>query len=84
MQRTQDFIQPLSDRVNEASKIAWKDFLYNVNNVRLLGDAISTNSALALIEGGAKWSGSGWTTSCASKRLHELTQVPQVTADFKE
>ena len=84
MQSTQEFIQLLSDGVSEASKIAWKDFLYNVDHVRLLGDAISTDSALALIGGGAKWSGSGWTTSSASKRLHELTQVPLVTADFKQ
>ena len=45
MLSTQDFIQLLSDGVKEASKIAWKDFLYNVDHVRLLGDAISTDSA---------------------------------------
>ena len=50
----------------------------------LLGDAVSQEAALALIGGGAKWSGSGWTTNSASKRLHELTQVPLVTADFKQ
>ena len=84
MQSPQEFIHLLSDGVSEASQQAWKSFLYNVEQVRLLGDAVSQEAALALIGGGAKWSGSGWTTSSASKRLHELTQVPLVTADFKQ
>ena len=41
-------------------------------------------AALALVDEGARWSGSEWTTCYASKWLHKLTQVPLVTADFKQ
>ena len=51
MQRTQEFLHLLSDGVSEASQQAWKSFLYNVDHVRLLGEAVSTEAALALIGG---------------------------------
>ena len=82
MQSSQEFIQLLADGESEASQAAWKAFLYNTEQVRLLGDGIGTTAALAIIGGGVKWQGAGWTTSSASKKVYELTQVPLVTADF--
>ena len=52
MQSPQEFIHLLSDGVSEASQQAWKSFLHNVEQVRLLGDAVSQEAALALIGGG--------------------------------
>ena len=40
--------------------------------------------ALKVIAGGSRWTGSGWSTSRASQRLHSLTQVPLVTAEFNQ
>ena len=56
---------------------------YNVDQVRLLGD-VSMEDALKVIAGGSRWTGSGWTTSRASQRLHSLTQVSLVTAEFNQ
>jgi len=82
MQSSQELIQILADGESEASQAAWKLFLYNAEQVRFLGENIGTSAALAIINGGVKWQGSGWTTSSASKKIYELTQVPLVTADF--
>ena len=76
MQSSQEFIQLLADGESEASQAAWKEFLYNTEQGRLLGDGIGTPAALAIIGGGVKWQGAGWTTSSASKKVYELTQVP--------
>ena len=82
MQSSQECIQLLADGESEASQAAWKAFLYNTEQVRLLGDGIGTTAALAIIGGGVKGQGAGWTTSSASKKVYALTQVPLVTADF--
>ena len=82
MQSSQEFIQILSDGGSEASQAAWKMFLYNTEQVPLLGNGIGTTAALAIIGGGFKWNRASWTTSGASKKNYELTQVPLVTADF--
>ena len=81
MGSSQEFIELLADGESEASPAAWKSSLYNTEQVRLLGDGIWTTAALAIIGGGVKSQGAGWTTSSASKKVYELTQVPLVTAD---
>jgi hypothetical protein len=83
MQSKEEFLKTLGDGVSEDSHKAWQAFLYNIEQVRLLGD-VSTENALLVIAGGSKWNGSGWTTSRASQRLHSLTQVPLVTAEFNQ
>ena len=82
MQSSQEFIQLLADGESESSQAAWKAFLYNTEQVRILGDGIGAAAASAPVGGGLRWRGAGWTTSSASKKVYELTQVPLVTADF--
>ena len=57
MQSKEDFIKLLSDSLSEESKRSWQSFLYNIHQVRLLGD-VSTEDALKVIAGGSRWNGS--------------------------
>ena len=83
MQRKEEFIKLLSDGLSEESTRLWHSFFYNIDQVRLLRD-VSTEDALKDIDGGSRWTGSGWKTSRASQRLHSLTQDLLVTAEFNQ
>ena len=51
MQSSQEFLQIFEDGESEASQAAWKTFLDNTEQVRLLDDEIGTTAALAIIGG---------------------------------
>ena len=45
---------------------------------------MDADKAAALLKEGANWTGLGWNTGRASKRLHDLVGVPLVSADFNQ
>ena len=58
---------------------AWAQFLFNLEMARSLV-MLPTETVSALLFAGANWSGSGWTTSKASRVLYGLTQIPLVAS----
>ena len=63
---------------------AWSGFFLDPEKVRQLEGIIDQDTGADVIKACAHWNGSGWNTGKASKRLHDLTSVPLVTADFSE
>ena len=78
-----DLCRQLLDTTATGWNAAWGNFLFNVELVRSLGHPAE---ATAIIQAGEGWQGDGWTTSRASRVLHEVTGVPLVAAtigDYK-
>ena len=60
----------------------WSQFLFNIDMAKSI--AVDKNVATALLTTGVGWSGDGWTTGSASKKLWETVKIPLVVPDFKE
>ena len=77
--------EKLSNPRDEEFQEAWKKFFYNTPLVhQVLGDAPSPAAMKELIHAGLQWAGGGWTTTSASRRLHELTGVALVSQQFDD
>ena len=64
---------------------AWKKFFYDVLQVQqVLAEASSPAAMKELITSGLQWTGGGWTTTSASRRLYELTGVALVSHEFAD
>ena len=61
---------------------AWELFLFNVPLVRLITPLVDEKVAKLIIEAGAAWTTTSWTTSSAAKTIHHLTNVAFVSQDF--
>ena len=62
---------------------AWKEWLYNVTETKLWGP-VEPGMAAAILQAGARWTGAGWNTSSASKRLWVITKLALVSSEFGE
>ena len=74
-------LEALKNPQDPAFTTSWTSFLFNVDAARSLR-ALDKISAEAVVAALAQWSGDGWTTSSASKKIYEVTGVPLVTADW--
>ena len=61
----------------------WTQFLFNIEMAKQISN-IDNNMAQALLGAGVAWTGGGWTTGSASKKLWETVKIPLVVQDFKE
>ena len=77
-------LQTLSNTNNDAFQAAWTDFFYCVEGVQQVLQESDKSSIQALINAGGTWAGGGWTTTSASKRLHDLTGIALISSDFKD
>ena len=68
----QEFLQKL----HAVDTSTWSSFFLNVDLARSL--QLDPSEAQAVLTQGLQWTGTGWTTSKASKRLWELTRIPIV------
>ena len=70
--------------VDEQARVnAWTEFLFNIDQVKLLGcpASVLTKQVLAA---GAEWPDTGWNTSSASKRVWSLTGIALVSAQLSD
>ena len=67
---------------SEAGRSAWRTFLFNVYQARLLKTIISEDRAQAIFQAGSVWNGEGLNSTNASKTLYQLTWIPLVSGDF--
>ena len=63
---------------------AWAEFFMNVPLARKFLTQIPKEVATACLNQGLKWSGQGWSTSRASRKVYELTGVPLVSSRVEE
>ena len=63
---------------------AWSTFFLNELLVRQAVAEADQVVAAEVLKAGSNWNGSGWNTGRASKRLHDLVEVPLVTSNFTE
>ena len=75
-----EFINNLLQGDDGEGKQAWSEFLFNVPLARSFLEKVPKETTTACLNQGHKWSGSGWTTSRASRVVYELTGVPLVTS----
>ena len=76
----EEFINNLLQGDDGEGKQAWSEFLFNVPLARSFLEKVPKETTTACLNQGHKWSGSGWTTSRASRVVYELTGVPLVTS----
>ena len=79
MQSSEEKFNTLLVPDSEEGSNAWSAFLFNVDAARALR-GLPPDKAGLLLAAGHGWSGRGWTTSRASRQLHQLTGVPLVAA----
>ena len=65
--------------IGEENEATWSSFMFNVAQAQSLGQ-LPREDALRLLDFCARYTGSGWTTSRASRALFELTSVPLVAS----
>ena len=66
--------------IGEENETTWSRFMSNVAQAQSLGQ-LPREDAWRLLCFGARYKGSGWTTSRASRALFELTNVPLVASE---
>ena len=77
--------EKLSDPRAEDFQETWRKFFYDVRQVQqVLAEASSPAAMKDLINSGLQWTGGGWTTTSASRRLYELTGVALVSHEFAD
>ena len=75
----EEFVGRLLRPEDDDGQEAWAQFLFNFEMGRALV-MLPPETVSALLVPGANWSGSGWTTSKASRVLYGLTQIPLVAS----
>ena len=71
------------DKLTAGDPETWSQFLFNIDIAKQI-KTIEKDVGLAILASGVNWSGAGWTTGSASKRLWDLLKIPLVVTDFTE
>ena len=80
-----EFLQELlRNDDSETFHKAWSKLFLNPAEIRKIEGLIQASTANDLLSSGLNWNGGGWNTGTSSKRLHELTGIAMVTAEFEE
>ena len=78
----EELFQKLLEVDKESGKQAWRSFLFNLEEARLLKSLMTEERAQVLFQAGTLWNGDGWNSTSASKVLYNLTGVPLVSGEF--
>jgi len=70
------------EKLLSGDSVTWSQFLFNIDMAKSI--TVDKNVANTLLTTGVAWSGDGWTTGSASKKLWETVKIPLVVPDFKE
>ena len=76
-------ITAIIDKLTQGDSEAWSNFLFNIDLAKRLKQ-LDALLAPAVLQAGVAWTGGGWTTGSASRKLWEVVKIPLVISDFKE
>ena len=76
-------ISTIVEKLIQSDSETWSNFLFNIKLAKQL-KALDNVMAPAVLQAGVAWTGDGWTTGSASRRLWEVVKIPLVVNDFKE
>jgi hypothetical protein len=79
-----ELVDILRNGGHDAFQGAWRHFFFNVVEVRAITEVIEESQKAEVLQAGSAWTGGGWNSSSAGKRLFEVTGVPILATNIKQ